>query len=133
MSNYDGTDFFTLLKELYIAALNFANDHPKYSKISNLFIRNHNHQLYHNIIAEVRAQAKEGYIALLKKGIEEGAVRSDINLDYMSYMLINISLSTMDYHFEVINQAKDVSLDSRMLSSFDLMFDLLTNGLKENN
>lgn len=130
MAKSEGESFLTILRQLYIAAIAFANNHPKYSKISNFFIRHENQQVYDRILKGVRDQAKEGYVNLLKKGIEEGSLRADIDLDYISFMLINITLSTMDYHYETKDNSTDISIDSKTLSSFDLMFDLLFNGIK---
>ena len=129
-------DFFTLIKEMFIAGLNFARENPDLDKIALWLNKNTNHSVYKELIKKTGNVSSNIYEKLLKKGQLSGDIKSNIDISYYGYILQALITSTMDYCLENSRKANidgisDLSFD--MTEKVDLMIEFLKEGIGNNN
>lgn len=133
----EGFDFFQTLRDLCIAGLQFAEEHPELLAIGNNFLKEPNRALQQEVMGEQLPKAQNIYTLMIQKGIEFGQINSQIDPLLASYFLGIWSTSLGEYYIAELNKlnadpTKDtLSLlkDEQFLKRMDQMLDLLANGL----
>lgn len=95
--NAEEVDFFTKIRGLYQAGLQFAVDHPKFASIGNHLFKG-DKAFKTKILGEWEEYTKQYFIQLLKEGQENGTVRKDIDLPVTAFLLYQMSISLTDHY-----------------------------------
>lgn len=100
IANPENLDLFTLLRELYVAGLNFAKDNPRFVSIGNKFLTEKGSGIYEEVISENLATADNLFDLLLEKAVQKGEIRKDIDLKLVSHLISALNLSIIDYYMK---------------------------------
>ncbi|WP_026477448.1 TetR/AcrR family transcriptional regulator [Alkaliphilus transvaalensis] len=90
-------DFFELLRVLYRVALQFLRENPKLALISDDFAKNTDREFKEEILGVGIEKSNEFLKELLQKGIYKGEINSNIDIDFIAYMLTSLSIALGDY------------------------------------
>ncbi len=129
LTNMEDHDFFTLFRKLFLAGIKFAIDNPKQDKIGVWFMQNTEHHIFKELLQNTSVSSANLYTSLLQKGIDHGDIREDIDLDYMSYILSNLMLSTMAYFFKINSNATFTDNHNEIMSTIDIMIETIKKGI----
>jgi AcrR family transcriptional regulator len=125
MGNPDHHDIFTLLREMYISGIRFAEEHPDYAEIGNKLLRNKDAPIYKEAVNSNMPAAYEFFETLLEGAIVTGEVRADIDIKMFAFMIASMSTLVVEYYIGNVAQ----SYDENMMASFDKYLDFLKNGI----
>lgn len=135
MQNPEEHNFFVLIKDMYLAGILYAKDHPKLSAIGMWTMKNSSHGILNDILKQSEDMAEKFYENLLQRAKEKGEIREDIDISIVAHMLFNLSVSTMEYCFKN-DRAKDFSdissMSDNILKTVDKLIDLLQFGINKN-
>lgn len=120
--------FFEVVRDMNKSGLAFAKDHPQYMRIGNWFIKDKTHPVYLEIISENEKVATNVYELLLRKAIEKGEIRPDIDVPFTAHMIFSLSTQMVDYNSDT---TQEDWLD-HMFQSLDKLLDLLSKGMLKN-
>lgn len=126
--NPEQHDFFTLLRELYRAGIQFAIEHPKYAEIGRRLLASKRMPIYAQVSGEGMSQAYDLFKTLLESAIARGEVRADIDLGMVAYLIASLNILLLEYYTEQVAP----NYDERMGSTVDQFVDFLRRGLKAN-
>lgn len=131
LANPDGHDFFTILEALYHSGLAFAKENPKAALIGNQYFTNKEHPVLKDVFRNNFELARGFYAELLNAAISRGEVKSDINHNFVTHMLLTINMSILEYYFEeVLGQDFDMShLDDDIMDTVRMSLDFIKNGI----
>jgi len=127
MRNPDEHDFFTLIRELYLAGIQFANEHPKYAAIGTKFLANKEAPIYQEAKALGLLLSYPIYEKLLENAIARGEVRADVDINMLSHVIASMNVVVVEYYSEFLSQ----TFDESMIETADKFLDLLKNGIGE--
>lgn len=126
MQNPFAHGFFEVIRDMNQSGLNFAKNHPRFTKIGHHLLRNPSHPIFQEIMIGGQEQAYKSYEMLLTRAIEKGEVRSDIDVSFTARMIFKLSS-------EFILEETDLTAENwtegltEMLNKF---MALLENGIK---
>jgi len=123
--NPDEHDIFTLIRELFLSGIQFANEHPRYAAISNLLLANKDAPIYRELKADNLPASYAFYETLLEKAIVRGEVRADIDIKMITYAISSINVAIVEYSSEFHPQA----IFESMIETVDAFMDILSNGI----
>lgn len=126
LSKMNELGFFEGLREVYKAGMQYVMEHPKYAKIGELFLSHPNQALKKEILGERDPQSVLFFKQLLEKGIENGEIDSDIDLDMTALTLMAVSTASLEYF---INHYKLHDMNE-FLNIVDQMLYVIQNGIK---
>lgn len=127
--NPGAQDFFTLLRELYISGLRFAFENPKRAKIGDWLMKNSEHEVLVELMDDSQNKSNAFYQSMLKTAEERGEIRKGLDLDYLSDMLTNLSVSLVNYVYKKTG-TMFLNDETTMMENVDNMIDLIKFGLK---
>ena len=132
LKNPEGIDFFIVLKELYISGLRFASENPELEKLGMWLVNNTNHPVYNDIFTESEHFTTNIYTQMLSAAADRGELRSDIDIEFISYLFPTLISRTMDYCLSNadlghVNGVSEIS--DEVMSKVDLMIDFLREGI----
>lgn len=124
-------DFFTLLAEMYRSGLAFAKENPKAALIGNQVYKNRDHSVYKEIFSDGNDVAKQFFENLLNTAISNGEVRSDINMRFITHLLISMNTSIFEYYFEEVkgNSFDFAEINDDIMDTVNMTLDFIKNGL----
>jgi len=124
-------DFFQQLTEMYRAGLAFARHRPKAARIANQLLKNMHHPVNQEIMRGSGQMASEFFQMLLSQAIQRGEVRSDIDVRFVSFMLVQMNVSIIEYHFESVKHSEyDIAqLDGDMMETVNAFMDFIKSGI----
>lgn len=123
-------DFFTTMRALYSSGLKFASHHPKLAYIGMQFLKYKDSTMLSDLKEQGFKQASGIYEQLLISGIERGEIRGDIDVKYISYMLLSMSISNMEYWVEnIVKDLDEVPNMETMMDTVNLLLDFIKNGI----
>ena len=93
-------DFFTLIGDMYVSALTFAKKNPRMVNIGNKLLKFNDNAIYKEIVGENMGKSEEIFKSLLVKAIDNGEIRSDINIEQTAFMISSINFSIVEYYRE---------------------------------
>lgn len=125
IENPEQRDFFTLLRELYLAGIQFAVAHPRYAEISKNLMRSKETPLYEEVMESNMPAAYDFFAGLLQNAIGKGEVRDDIDLNLFAYLLASLNTLVLEYYFEYV--ASDY--DEKLLEIIDQFINFLKVGI----
>ncbi len=115
MMNPDEHDFFTIIKEMYASALNFAKENPRLVTIGNRLMSDRTHALYKEIIKDNMSISYNVFETLIEKAIIRGEIRNDIDIKLMSYIISSLNVLIVEYYQENIEK----ELDNKIMPTLD--------------
>jgi len=131
LTNGATLDFFEMMRELWVSGLRFANDNLKLAQVANDVFKNQNKGLYNEILGSNQPTAENFYKQMIESAIAKGELRDDIDVEYISYMVTALSVSSVEYYFAKVRN-EDIhftGLDDEILDTVELFIDLMKNGI----
>jgi len=125
----ENQDFFTLLRELFLSGMRFALHHPKRAKIGDWLMKNPEHEVFTELMEGSQNKSSAFYLAMLKTAEAKGEIRPGMDLEFVSDMLTNLSLSMVNYVYTKTGEAFFTDEETMMIH-FEKMNDLIKFGLK---
>ena len=125
LRNPDEHDIFTLIRELFVSGIQFANEHPRYEAIGNKLLTNKDASIYKELKTEHLPSSYAIHEKIVKKAIESGDVRADINTEMITYVVTSMSMAVVEYSSEFHPQA----IYESMIDTVDTFMDILKNGI----
>ncbi|MFW6000954.1 MAG: TetR/AcrR family transcriptional regulator [Halanaerobium sp.] len=131
INDYHELSFFELLRELFVASIQFKNAYPELSEIGDQLLSGANEVLKKEIYAESKPKSNEFFENIIQKGIEKGELDPNIDIKFTAYMLTDFSISIVNYFFENHN-SEDLE---EIMDYVDKMLYIMKNGISrgENN
>jgi AcrR family transcriptional regulator len=128
LSNPEEHDFFTLLREIYLAGLQFAVDHPKYTEVGNRLLEDKNAPMFQEY-AQANSQTAADYFSrLIDIGQARNEIRADIDRQLLIYMVTSLNELVITYHASYISK----EYDKTMMYTLDTFIDFLKHGIASN-
>ncbi len=97
LTNPDKHDFFTFIKELFIASLKFASENPDFEKIGHWIIVNTSHPVYMDLIKETGKLSMNIYATIVSEAQSRGDFRDGVDGDFISHIFPSLMSEVMDY------------------------------------
>jgi AcrR family transcriptional regulator len=131
LKNPENYDFFTLIRELFIAGLKFAADNPTIAIMGNWLFKNRTHPIYKEVMGKGLQDTQNIYINLLKHGISKKELRDDIDLDFASYLISSMNVTIVEYYFQNIKSSKKSlnKIGEEIIEIVDMLLDFIKNGI----
>lgn len=120
-------NFFDVLKELYIAGINFARDNPKLAEISNHFTKNTDDKLKKEIYGGSIPKSNALLEGLLFHGIAKGDLNPEIDVKLTAYILTSLSIFIGEYFKKELRVEDDMEL----MTLIDNMLLIFEKGIKK--
>jgi len=127
LNDYEGDDFFEYWRRLNIAGLKYAEDNIKLAEVASDIVKNKDQKFYRSIIDEYKNLGEGMFERLLKKAVEAGQVRKDINITYTAGLLYRASFFITDYFFE----KKDIKQLDEFIPLIDNLIEIIQYGIKK--
>ncbi len=127
MRNPDEHDIFTLIREMYLSGIQFAQEHPRYMAIGNKFLANKEAPIFKALKADIWPSSIAIFETLLQSAIARGEVRADIDVNMFAYLITSMNTLVVEYYLEFVSPA----IDESMIETVDKFIDLLKNGIGE--
>ena len=124
-------DFFGLIRALFLEGLKFAASNPEITMMGDWLFKNREHPIYNEMVGAGLANARSIHEDLLKAAIKKGEVRDDIDIDFISYTISALSVSSVEYYFQTMEgkKAKIKKFDEKMIDTIDLLINFLRHGI----
>ena len=126
MKNFKELDFFSLVREIYVAGAKFSLDSPKLSSITIDFVKNCDSELKKEIMGDNIPKSNKLFEDLLVDGINKGDINRNIDVKLVAYLITSLSISISEYF---INEVKEES-DMEIMDLIDKTLDVIKNGIK---
>ena len=122
-------DFFSTIKKLYTAGLQFAVGEPTLTKIGSRFTKE-KEEFRKEIMGTLEGKTTDFYYDLLVASHEKGEIDPNVDLEMAAHIFTTMNLSLIDY-FLAKSKSDDLLQDKEeLLKVVDNMFYILTNGVK---
>ena len=125
MGNSRQHDFFTLLRDLYAAGIQFGIENPRYVEISKKLMKSKGSPIYTEVMEANASAASEFFETLLRTAISNGEVRPDIDVPIFAYLIASMNTLVMEYYIEHIVRVDD----DQLLATVEQFIDFLKNGI----
>lgn len=125
MGNARQHDFFTLLRDLYAAGIQFGIENPRYVEISKRLMESKGSPIYTEVMEANTSAASELFETLLRTAISNGEVRPDIDVPMFAYLIASMNTLVMEYYIEHIARVGD----DQLLATVEQFIDFLKNGI----
>lgn len=131
MQNPEEHDFFTLIEELYTAGLQFAASNPQIATLGNWIYKNMDHWIVKEMYNSLAPKGQDIYQNLINLAISRGEIRPDIDIKFISYVLVSITTTMVEYYFinEKDGKADFRNMDESLSDTVKLFMDLIKNGI----
>ena len=121
--------FFEVIREMNLAGLRFAKDHPNYTIIGNRLLKNTRTEIYQEFFKENEGQAYAIYEHLLRKAIETGEVRADLDVSFTARIIFKLSAELVESKFDL----DDPNWDTKLIDLLDQFMNLLKLGISNSS
>ncbi len=125
LQDYQKLEFFELLRELFIAGIQFKREYPLFSEIGDRLLNGSNESLKEEIYAESRPKSNDFFEQILKAAVNRGEVDPGIDIKFTAFLLTDFSISIVSYFFD--NHNPD-NLDE-IMNYVDKMLYIMKNGI----
>ncbi|RCW57383.1 TetR/AcrR family transcriptional regulator [Halanaerobium sp. ST460_2HS_T2] len=125
LQNYQQLEFFELLRELFIAGIQFRKNFPRYSEIGDRVLNSSNKDLKNELYAESKPKSNDFFEKLLLKAVQEGKIDPEIDIKFTAFMLTEFSVSIVNYFFET----HDTDNVDEIMNYVDKMLYIMKNGI----
>ena len=118
-------DFFTLLRDLYVAGIRFAVDHPRYAAFGKKLMESRGTPIYAEVVEGNTAAASTFFETMLRTAIAQGQVRPDLDASLFAYLIASMNTVVMEYYVEQVSR----EYDDRLIEIVDQFIEFLKHGL----
>jgi AcrR family transcriptional regulator len=125
LQNYQKLEFFELLRELFIAGIEFKREYPLFSQIGDYLLDGSNESLKEEIYANSRPKSNQFFEELLEEAVKKEEVDPNIDIKLTAFMLTDFSISIVSYFFENHNPE---NVD-QIMDYADKMLYIMKNGI----
>ncbi|GAB4278449.1 MAG: TetR/AcrR family transcriptional regulator [Candidatus Promineifilaceae bacterium] len=125
LQNPEQNDFFTLLRDIYRAGIQFAIKNPQYTEIGKKLLASKDDPILADIIEANMPAAQNFFAPLLQQAINRGEVRADIDIDMFAYMIAAMHTHIVEYHIEHVSS----KYDEHMMTTLDQFIEFLRHGI----
>ena len=125
LNDPQGRDFFTRLRDLYAAGIQFAVANPRYADLGKKLMESKGTPIYAEVTGANTAAASEFFEQWLRAAIERGEVRADIDVPMFAHLIASMSTVIMEYYLERVSQ----DYDDRLVETVEQFIDFLKNGI----
>lgn len=133
MLNPSAHDIFTLIREMYVSGLKYANANPKLVVIGNRLLKDKDHPIHKEVLGKNMAIAYQFFEGLVRAAIERGEVRPDIDVKFAGYMIYSMNVATIEYYQDIIHEGDEyVELDEKIMDTVNVFLDFIKNGVGVN-
>lgn len=126
LKDLEKLDFFQAFREMYVAGIRFAKEHPRLSKIGNSLVKGADVKLMQEILGEAIPKSNEFIKGMLLRGVQRGEIAPGIDVDIVAYMLTELSISISEYFIKEMGAEDDMEI----LKLADKMISVVENGIK---
>lgn len=124
MNPYDH-DFFTLIREMYMSGLKFAQENTELLNIGNWLIADPNHELYKELLKENLSKSDNVFESLMLQAIARGQIREDIDIKMIAFLISSLNVSIAEYYQKYVNQV----VDDKIMEIVDNLLDFIKFGI----
>lgn len=122
----EALNFFQIIRELYIAGIRFAKEHPKLSAIADRFMKDDDRKLMEEILGDSKHKGQQLFQGLLVQGIQKGEIDPEIDVELVAVLMMSMNLSISEYFLK--EKKKDDLME--MMDIVDKMLYVIKNGIK---
>lgn len=123
--NPAGHDIFTVIREMFLAGVQFANEHPRYAAIGDKLLVDKESSIYRELQTQGRPTSFAVFEPLLKQAIDKGEVRADFDIRMLNHIITTMAAAIVEYCLELHPE----SAYETMGESVDAFIDILKNGI----
>lgn len=127
IEDYQKYDFFPLLRELFIAGIQFKNEYPLISEIGDRLLAGENNELKNELYQESKPKSNHFFEELLKNAVNKGQIDPKIDIKLTAFMLTDFSISIVNYFFKNHNPNNT----EEIMDYVDKMLYIMKNGMAE--
>ncbi len=127
LANTQEIPFLLLVRKLYEDGVKFALEHPRYVKIMDFLLKNHN-EVYDKIIADNIKLAEEIYGDLIDKDKERGLIRKEIDTATFAKIIVELTTNIAVEELDTNNQEDSYK---RMLNRNNQILEIIEKGVKQ--
>lgn len=124
--NINNMDFFEVVRQLYISAINFAVENPKLQAIGDSFTKDNDIKLKEEIIGNTKPKSNDIFVSLIKKGIDKGEIDPNIDIRLTASIITNLSVMINEYFIKEMKKNDYMEI----MPLVDDMLYILKNGIK---
>lgn len=118
--------FFRLIRELFVAGIQFAIEHPRYQAIGNKLLANKDATIL-NELKVANLPASDAFIEpLVEKAIARGEIKPGIDVKMFSRIISSMNVAIVEYCSETYSEA----IYDSMIETVDSFIDILQNGTR---
>jgi len=132
LMNIGAVDFFTLLRDTYLAGIRFSISEPKFSAIGQELVTMTNVKIKDEIMAENDQKGIDFFMNLLKMAQVNGELRLDLDLEFVAKMIIAFNMNIVDLYLKECGEGP-IDEEESMMKFVDKMIDMLSLGIKKQN
>lgn len=125
--NTEEIPFLDLVRKLYIDGVKFALAHPKYVRILDFLLKNHN-EIYDKLMADNIKIAENIYGDLIDKDKEKGLIRKEINTKTFAKIIVEL---TTNIAVEELDTANEEESYKKMLERNNQILEIIEKGVKQ--
>ncbi len=127
LANTQEIPFLILVRKLYEDGVKFALEHPKYVRIMDFLLKNHN-EIYDKIIADNLKIAEDIYGQLIDKDKERGLIRKEIDTKTFAKIIVEF---TTNIAVEELNTDNHEESYKKMLIRNNQILEIIEKGVKQ--
>ncbi len=126
LADIENLSFFNLLRELYTGGVKFTRENPRLAEIGYRFIKEKDRDLKEQLMEESMAKSNRFFGELLMKGIKQGDIDPDIDVELVAHILTNMSIWVSELFIKELK----VEDDMEIMALIDKMLYVIENGIK---
>lgn len=128
----EGFDFFSTLHRLFTVGLQFAQEHPELLALGDRLIKESNHQIRGEVMAEQTPKSHNFYGEMLRKGFDLGQLDPSVDLTAALLFLHGMNTALTDAYLALSSDALNSVFEERAYQDIiDQILYLMTNGLRK--
>ena len=117
-------DFFSMLRKLYRAGIQFAVEHPQYAEIGKRLMASKGMPIYDKVLERNMPTGLDYFETLLKDAIARGEIREDVDTKMLAYLINSLNTSVGEYYFEHVGPHYE-----KMMETIEKLLDYLRYGI----
>jgi AcrR family transcriptional regulator len=125
LANPHDVDFFTLLRELYLSGLRFANSQPRLQQIGVRLLSDRSNPVFQEVVRDNLSKSDQIFRALIEAGIARGDIRSDIDPGMIAFLFTRLNGTLVEYYQEHFQ----TGFDEQYLVVINQLIDFLYHGI----
>ena len=124
-------DFFTLIREIFISGLKFAEDNPEITLMGNWVFKNKSNPISIEAMGIGLQNVQNVYTELLEQAISRGEIRDDIDLKFVNHIIPSMNINMVEYYLQNVRGEETGmrKFDESIIGTVDLLIDFIKYGI----